>query len=198
MALRSTWKVVVLAVSGLLLVVASAGAAGATATKHSKGIPVPKGYKGAEGKLPTTYKIPKKRAGTSCTIGFQNPVAQNETLDAWQNGLEAEAKVYGCKVIALDDKLSPDQQVTNMQQLLAQKVDVIIFYPLDPKATVPVLKQAKAKHVPVLAMDATFGSPKAKAPYLPYITSQLWQGRDIQAFLQAKAVAIPRRTRRSA
>ena len=42
-------------------------------------------------------------------------------------------------MIALDDGLSPDKQVTNMQQLLAQKVNAIVFYPLDPKATVPVL-----------------------------------------------------------
>ena len=47
----------------------------------------------------------------------------------------AQAKVFGCKVIALDDQLSPDKQVSNMQQLLAQEVDAIIFYPLDPKAT---------------------------------------------------------------
>ena len=53
----------------------------------------------------------------------------------------------------------------------------------------PVLKQAKSKGVPVLAVDATFGSTKASAPYLPYITTQIWQGRDIQAFLQAQAMA---------
>jgi ABC-type sugar transport system substrate-binding protein len=149
----------------------------------------PPGYKGVEATLPTAYKKPAKKAGTSCTIGFQNPVAANETLGYWQKSVIAQAKVYGCKVIALDDALSPDKQVSNMQQLLAQNVNVIIFYPLDPKATVPVLKQAKAKGVPVLAVDATFGSPKATAPYLPYITSQVWQGRDIQAFLQAQALA---------
>ena len=35
-----------------------------------------------------------------------------------------------------------------MQQLIAQKVNAIIFYPLDPKATVPVLKQAKKQGHP--------------------------------------------------
>lgn len=209
MALRSTSAIAVLAVSGGLLLagcgggghssastaassVASgttSGVAGATATLRHDGVPIPKGYTGAEAKLPTSYPVPAKKSGTKCTIGFQNPTAQNETLGAWQKGVEAEAKVYGCRVIAVDDKLSPDQQVTNMQQLLAQNVNVIIFYPLDPKATVPVLKQAKAKHVPVLAVDATFGSPSATAPYLPYITSQVWQGRDIQAYLQTQAVA---------
>ncbi len=157
-------------------------------TASTAGTPVPKGYKGAEASLPTTYKAPAKK-GASCTIGFQNPTAQNETLGAWQSAVQAEGKVYGCKVIALDDKLSPDQQVTNMQQLLAQHVNVIIFYPLDPKATVPVLKKAKTAGVPVLAVDGTFGSPKATAPYLPYIASQVWQGRDIQAYEQVQQMA---------
>jgi ABC-type sugar transport system substrate-binding protein len=150
---------------------------------------IPPGYKGVEATLPTSYKVPAKKSGATCTIGFQNPIAANETLGFWQKSVIAKGKTFGCKVIALDDELSPDKQVSNMQQLLAQNVNAIIFYPIDPKATVPVLKQAKAKGVPVLAVDATFGSVKATAPYLPYVTTQVWQGRDIDAFLQAQALA---------
>jgi len=151
--------------------------------------PLPAGYKGVESALPREYKVPVKKAGTKCTLGFQSPIAANESLGWWQKGFTAQAKALGCKVIALDDQLSPDKQVSNMQQLLTQGAQVIVFYPIDPKATVPVLKQAKAKGVPVLAVDGTFGSPKATAPYLPYITSQVWQGRDIQAYLQVQAMA---------
>jgi ABC-type sugar transport system substrate-binding protein len=161
----------------------------ATATAAPQGVPVPAGYTGPEAKLPTTFPKPTKKAGTKCTIGFQNPVAANETLGYWQKGVVAQGKALGCKVIALDDKLSPDQQVTNMQQLLAQHVNAIIFYPLDPKATVPVLKQAKKQGVPVIATDATFGSPSATAPYLPYIAAQVWQARDIQAYQQCAELA---------
>lgn len=153
------------------------------------GVPVPRGYDGPEAKLPTAYAKPVRKPGVRCTIGFQNPIAANETLGFWQKGVVAQARALGCRVIALDDKLSPDQQVTNMQQLLAQHVDAIIFYPLDPKATVPVLKQAKRQGVPVIATDATFGSPKATAPYLPYIATQVWQAHDIQAYQQCAALA---------
>jgi ribose transport system substrate-binding protein len=152
------------------------------------GVPVPNGYTGVEASLPTAYKAPAKQ-GTSCTIGFQNPIAGNETLHTLQLAVVAQAKALGCKVISLDDQTTPDKQVSNMQQLIAQKVNAIIFYPLDPKATVPVLKQAKKKQIPVVAIDGTFGSTKASAPYLPYIATQVWQGRDIQAFLQVKAMA---------
>jgi ribose transport system substrate-binding protein len=179
----------VTALSALLsLLVLAAGAAGSSASTAAP-TAVPAGYTGVEARLPTAYKLPTKKPGTKCTIGFQNPIAANETLGYWQRGVVAQAKAFGCKVITLDDALSPDKQVSNMQQLLAQGANAIIFYPLDPKATVPVLKQAKAKGVPVIATDATFGSAKATAPYLPYISTQVWQGRDIQAFLQAQAMA---------
>jgi ribose transport system substrate-binding protein len=97
----------------------------------------------------------------------------------------AKAKGYGCTVVALDDALSPDKQVSNMQQLLGQNVNAIIFYPLDPRATAPVLRQAQREDVPVIAIDASFGDTKA----VPLIATQVWQGRDIQAYLQANALA---------
>lgn len=174
---------------GLALALAVVAAVAAAAAAAPQGVPVPAGYNGPEAKLPTEFPTPTKKAGTKCTIGFQNPIAANETLGFWQKGVVAQGKALGCKVITLDDKLSPDQQVTNMQQLLAQHVNAIIFYPLDPKATVPVLKQAKKQGVPVIATDATFGSPKATAPYLPYIATQVWQARDIQAYQQCAELA---------
>ena len=111
-------------------VVASSVAAGAMG--RTGGVPVPKGYVGVEASLPTTYPSPAKKGG-SCTIGFQNPIAGNETLHTLQLAVVAQAKVYGCKVIALDDRTTPDKQVSNMQQLIAQKVNAIIFYPLIPR-----------------------------------------------------------------
>jgi ABC-type sugar transport system substrate-binding protein len=145
---------------------------------------IPAGYTGVEAKLPTAYKVPAKRTGTSCTIGFQNPVAANEFLGFLQRAVVAEGKRYGCRVITLDDALSPDKQVSNMQSLLARKVKAIIFYPLDPRATTPVLRRAQTQGVPVLAIDASFGSTKK----VPLIATQVWQGRDTQAYLQAQAL----------
>jgi ABC-type sugar transport system substrate-binding protein len=166
-----------LCVGGLFLATSSLGAGERSAA-------VPPGYKGIEATIPTAYKAPVKKAGVRCSIGFQNPVAANETLAFLQKAVVAEGKRLGCRVITLDDALSPDKQVSNMQQLLAQKVGAIIFYPLDPKATTPVLKQAQRQKVPVIAIDASFGNRKA----VPLIATQVWQGRDIQAYLQAQAL----------
>jgi ABC-type sugar transport system substrate-binding protein len=145
------------------------------------------GYTGAEASLPTAFPAPAVKSGTSCTIGFQNPLAANESLQYFQRGAIAQARAFGCKIIVLDDALSPDKQVSNMQQLLAQGAQAIIFYPIDPRATKPVLAQAKKKGVPVIAIDATFGNPKL--PVTDGIVTQVWQGRDIMAYLQVKALA---------
>lgn len=146
---------------------------------------IPEGYSGVEASLPTEYDTPEMQSGTTCKIGFQNPVAANEFLGFVQKAVIAQAKQYGCTVVALDDALSPDKQVSNMQQLLGQNVGAIIFYPLDPRATQPVLRRAKNQGVPVIAIDASFG----KTDPVPLIATQVWQGRDIQAYLQANALA---------
>jgi ribose transport system substrate-binding protein len=164
--------------------VATETAGGGTTTNGGTGS-IPEGYSGVEADLPTAYEEPTMQSGTSCKIGFQNPVAANEFLGFVQKAVIAKAKTFGCTVIALDDALSPDKQVSNMQQLLGQKVNAIIFYPLDPKATTPVLQRAKKQNVPVIAIDASFGDTKA----VPLIATQVWQGRDIQAYLQAKVLA---------
>ena len=148
------------------------------------GIP---GYKGLEGKAATSFGTVTAKSGFSnCKIGYQNPLAANESLQYMQKAAVAEAKALKCKLIVLDDALSVDKQVSNMQQLLAQKVNAIVFYPIDPKATTPVLAQAKKAGVAVVAIDSNFGNPKS--PVTPGITAQVWQGRDEMAFLQATAL----------
>src|SRR5256886_16178963 len=129
-----------------MLIAAALAAVGivAAAFGRSVGVPVPTGYKGVEATLPVAYKAPVKKGG-SCTIGFQNPIAGNETLHTLQLAVVAQAKVFGGKGIALDDKTTPDTQGSNMQSLLGQGVDAVHFYPLDPKATRPPVKPAQSK-----------------------------------------------------
>lgn len=172
---RSTWAATAICVAAAALV--SVGVALAA------GIP---GYTGKEGAAPSTFGKVKAKAGVSCKIGLQNPLAANESLQYMQKGAVAQAKALRCKIITLDDALSVDKQVSNMQQLLAQKVNAIIFYPLDPKAVNPVLAQAKKQGVPVVAEDAGFGDPKAKG--IPGVSAGVWQARDIQAYLQVQAL----------
>ena len=170
-------------------VAAAAALAAAGAAGSAPRVSVPAGYVGAEASLPTAYPTPTIKPGAKCKLGFQSIVRANETINHFEKAFDARAKALGCTVVGLDDNVSADKQVSNMQQLVTAGVQVIVFQPLDPKATVPVLKRAVAKGIKVLALDATFGSTKTTEPYSPYVTSQVWQGRDIMAYLQAKQMA---------
>ena len=46
-----------------------------------------------------------------------------------------------------------EQEINMVQDVLSQNVDVLVFAPSQPAASINVLEQAKAKHVPVILVD---------------------------------------------
>ena len=65
---------------------------GGSDTTASETGSIPEGYSGVEAELPTAYETPEMQDGTSCKIGFQNPVAANEFLGFVQKAVIAQAK----------------------------------------------------------------------------------------------------------
>ncbi len=155
---------------------------GTTSTQAASSAP----YTGPDAKLPTTYPTPTKQAGTKFTVGFLNPVAANETLMAMQKAAEKQTVALGGTFITRDDQNSVDAQVTHFNELLAQGVDAIVVYPLDPRALGPSLAKAKAQGVPVIGFDVT---SKPNEPVPPGYSTQIWLGRDEDAYLMAQAMA---------
>jgi len=139
-------------------------------------------YSGDESSLPTEYPEPEQG---SLTIGFLNPTSAQEGLKAMQSAIEAEAAQFGAKVVSLDANLDVDQQVSQMQTLIDQKVDAIVVYPLDPGALAPIIARAKAAGIPVIGIQSTL-SPTEKVSGL---TSQVWLGPDKNAYRIAKGIA---------
>jgi ribose transport system substrate-binding protein len=142
-------------------------------------------YNGPEKGLPTEYTATTKKA-SACTIGYQNIYGAISSLAAQQEAAEDKASELGCKLVALDDQLNPTTQVNNFNQLLAQKVDAIVVYPIVPSALAPSLKQAEAAGIPVIS-DTTPPSLEEKLP-AGYV-SRVTQGWDQAAYLRAKHVA---------
>lgn len=170
----------------LAALVAALGTAIAAAAAVAAAAGPPPTYQGPESQVATSYPTPTVKKGFKFTIGFDNPLAANEELSGRQKAIKATVKRLGGKVISLDAQLKVDKQVSDIDQLIAQKVDAIILYPLDPKALRPSLEKARKAGIPVFAMDATFGSPNAAAP--GFVT-QTWQGRDHEAYLQVTQMA---------
>jgi ABC-type sugar transport system substrate-binding protein len=142
-------------------------------------------YSGPEKGLPAEYTATTKKA-SACTIGYQNIYGAISSLAAQQEAAEEKASELGCKLVTLDDQLNPTTQVNNFEQLLAQKVNAIVVYPIVPTALAPSLKQAEAAGIPVIS-DTTPPSLEEKLP-AGYV-SRVTQGWDQVAYLRAKHVA---------
>lgn len=152
-----------------------------TTTTASNTVTVP--FTGPETSLPTSYPTPEEKG--SMTIGFLDPTSAQEGLRAIQSAIEKEAGNYGATVKALDANLSVDQQVSQMQTLIDEKVSAIIVDPLDPKALAPIISHANAAGIPVIGIQATL-TPTEKPEGM---VSQVWEGPDKNAYDIATAIA---------
>jgi ABC-type sugar transport system substrate-binding protein len=141
-------------------------------------------YSGAERGLPLSMPKVTPKQGADVRIGFQ-VVADNESNVAAVKLMKAEAKRLGVDLMILYNHVRADKQVTDFDQMIAQKVDGIIFYPLDPKAVRPSIRKAKRAGIPLFAQDAILPGERAPAD----ITSTIISGRDHQAYLQVKEMA---------
>lgn len=119
------------------------------------------------------------------TLGFLNPLQGNEFLNTLGRAMTLEAERLGGEVIELDAMLDVDTQVSQFEQLIAQEVDGIFVFPLDPGSVQPALEQAKAAGISVITIDLNFESTDDIGDY----DSQIWQRRDEAAFLGAQELA---------
>jgi len=127
---------------------------------------------------------PKPRAG-KLRIAYLEPASSNEFIAAVGDAAQATAKSLGGSVTVYDAKFDPDVQVSQFQQALAQKVDGIFLFAVDPKAVEPLVRQAAAAGIPVIGVEANSQSTTD----IGALTSQLWERRDEQAYLQVKGLA---------
>jgi ribose transport system substrate-binding protein len=103
-----------------------------------------------------------------------------------QDGAAAAVKKLGGQLIVKDAGLSLQNQVAQFDQLLAQKVNAIVVYPVVPQTLVPELKKAKAAGIPVISTNAR---PDVSKPLTPGYTSDVEQAIDFEAWSLARAMS---------
>lgn len=143
-------------------------------------------YDGPEADLPTTFPEPEIRAGFRFTVGFPNPSTAVPSLVAQEQGVRAEVARLGGKVIATDAQFSVQKQVSDVEQLLAQRVDAIILSALDPNALTPLLDKARAQGTLVFVNDVPY---RADLPFQDGFTAEIFSGTDKSAYDRAKLLA---------
>ena len=95
------------------------------------------------------------------TIGISHYALVIPFYRAMQAGFVAGAKKYGMKVVATDSEFDPNKQVSNIQSLIARKVDALVVSPGDANALIPAYKAAQKAHIPIISI-ANHLSPAGK------------------------------------
>jgi len=87
---------------------------------------------------------------------------------ALQAAVEKEAKALGATTIAADANNDMLKQISDVEDMLSQNINVLVMDPRDAKGLVGVTKEAASQHIPVIIVDSSIDP---SAPVLTTIQS---------------------------
>ena len=97
-----------------------------------------------------------------CTVGVSWFTFQEERYGLRDEpGIQAAIEAGGGEYIGNDGKNSAETQATNVENLIAQDVDVLVINPFDSEAIKPSVDAALAAGIPVIAYDRLIENPEA-------------------------------------
>lgn len=93
-------------------------------------------------------------------IGFAMATVKEERWQRDRDAFEAQCKKLNvdCVITVADN--SPDRQANDVENLLTQKVDVLVIAPQDATQAASMVDKAKAQGVPVISYDRLINSDK--------------------------------------
>jgi ribose transport system substrate-binding protein len=141
-------------------------------------------FSSIEQTVPTGY--PKPKSG-KFRLAYLNPETGNEFLNILGQSMALETKKLGGTFTQLDAGGDVNKQVSQFDQLIAQKVNGIAVFGLDPASLAPDVARARKAGIHLVTIDLNFTSTKASA--LGGYESQVWQRRDQAAYLTATYMA---------
>lgn len=86
-------------------------------------------------------------------VGLIVSTLNNPFFVTLKEGAEAKAADLGLELVVLDSQNDAASELSNMEDLLTQGVDVILINPTDSDAVGNAIKAANAKKVPVITLD---------------------------------------------
>jgi ABC-type sugar transport system substrate-binding protein len=129
----------------------SSESAAAPTTTTTAAAPAAAAYDGPEGAFIGSLPEATAKAGAKPKIGFLQVFGGQPVLVAAQDAVKAEIEKLGGSVIVYDAELDPQKQVSQFDQLFAQKVDAIAVMPANVDAIQRSLEQAKELGIPVVS-----------------------------------------------
>ncbi len=105
----------------------------------------------------TPAKSDGKKLVIGCTVYYMS-----EFVTLMVNGIEAGAKEMGAELKLLDANRDPAKQMSQVEGLIAEKVDVLLVAPVHSDSSVPVLELAKKANIPIVILNTELNT---KDPY---------------------------------
>lgn len=88
------------------------------------------------------------------TVGVSLLNLSSEFIVMLHRGLEAKAKELGVRLIVNDAQRSAERQVQQVENFIAQRVDVILLNPCEVEASSPAVDKALAAGIPVVNVNS--------------------------------------------
>lgn len=96
--------------------------------------------------------------GAGKTIGVAVPNLQADFFNIIKQGVEGYGKEKGYKVVVVDAKGDAATQVNQVQDLIAQKIDALIYIPAGATAAAVPVRAARKAGIPVINVDRNVDS----------------------------------------
>ncbi|WP_165818204.1 sugar ABC transporter substrate-binding protein [Frankia canadensis] len=93
-------------------------------------------------------------SGKTIKVGYAAPVLAQPGQQAFGQGAGEAAKVIGAKLTQYDSNVQSARQITNLQTMLQQKMDVIGTWTLDPGATAAIYGQIRSAGIPLIGTNS--------------------------------------------
>ncbi|HUN74935.1 MAG TPA: ribose ABC transporter substrate-binding protein RbsB [Steroidobacteraceae bacterium] len=91
--------------------------------------------------------------GTGTTIGLSLSTLNNPFFVSLRDGARSEAVALGLHLITVDAENDPAKQIASVEDLIQQRVPVILLNPTDSDAVANVVKEATAAGIKVISLD---------------------------------------------
>lgn len=92
-------------------------------------------------------------AAKKAVVGLAVSTLNNPFFVDLRDGAKAAADANGLELIVMDAQNDASKQLANIENLIQQKVSVIIVNPVDSKAIVPAIEAANKANIPVITVD---------------------------------------------
>lgn len=124
-------------------------------------------------------------------VGVSMPTKSLERWNRDGSNLEAGLRDLGYDTTLQYADNKTDQQISQIQNMVTQNVDVLVIAPIDGTVLAPVIEQAKAKSIPVISYDRLIEGSDGVSYYVSFDNFRV--GEMQGEFLEEKLDLINRR-----